>query len=257
MKFQFNQCGKKDTVDLKDADIGRELANAEPGQTKTRGEHLADILDTNAKLFNGKISTMAQDSIGLITNGVNLISLELDINKQLEDSTVRSGINRIALKERYKDAFDQLTVDRNVLLNTYIDAADLSNIDLPIVSLRNMRARYEWMYEGAQTGELEARRQAIKNMHKLIFGQQRKTDMPLDIQETVINYLDKTEGTRSHLGLIAKQYNGLRLELNPWNVFSKEQSVAFLRDLSKQISEHPIYKKVGLKKLKTTYRKTY
>lgn len=187
---------------------------------------------------------MAQDSIGLITNGVNLISLELDINKQLEDSTVRSGINRIALKERYKDAFDQLTVDRNVLLNTYIDAADLSNIDLPIVSLRNMRARYEWMYEGAQTGELEARRQAIKNMHKLIFGQQRKTDMPLDIQETVINYLDKTEGTRSHLGLIAEQYNGLRLELNPWNVFSKEQSVAFLRDLSKQISEHPIYKKL-------------
>ena len=242
--------GKKDTVDLKDADIGRELANAEPGQTKTRGEHLADILDTNAKLFNGKISTMAQDSIGLITNGVNLISLELDINKQLEDSTVRTGIDRIALKQRYKDAFDQLTVDRNVLLNTYIDAADLSNIDLPIVSLRNMRARYEWMYEGAQTGELEARRQAIKNMHKLIFGQQRKTDMPLDIQETVINYLDKTEGTRSHLGLIAEQYNGLRLELNPWNVFSKEQSVAFLRDLSKQISEHPIYKKVGLKDFK-------
>lgn len=240
--------GKKDTVDLKDPERGRELANAEPSESKGKKEHLADILDTRAKLRNGKISTMSQDSIGLITNGVNQISLELDINRQLEDNTPRTDAKiKSKMRDNYLNAFNELIIDRNVMLNTYIDAADLSNIDLPIVALRKMRARYEWMYEGAETGEMEARRQAIKNMHKLVFGSRRKTDMPLDVQETATHYLEKTQDAKSYLGLIADQYIGLRLELNPWNRFSKEQSVALLKDISEQIINHPIYRKVGIK----------
>ena len=238
--------GKKDTVDLKDEAIAAELANASPGESKTRQQHLADILDTNAKLKNGKISTMSQDSIGLITNGVNLVGLELDINKQLEGSTVRTARIEDSVN-KYKEAFKDLTIDKNVLLNTYIDAADLSNIDLPIVSLRKLRKKYEWMYEGATTGELEARRQSINNMHKLVFGAKRKGDIPLDMQEIALDYLNKTDGTKSYLGILAQHYKGLRLELNPWNVFSKEQSISLLKDLSSQIMQHPIYKKVGIK----------
>ena len=240
--------GKKDTVDLKDKAIGKELANAEPPGNKKREQHLADILDTTTKLKNGKIATMSQDSIGLITNGVNLIGLELDINKQLEDVTPRTTeVQRESMRKNYLNAFNELIIHRNVLLNSYIDAADLANIDLPIVALRKMRGMYEWMYEGAESGAMMDRRQAIKNMHKLVFGAKRKTDMPLDIQETVINYLDKTDGAKSYLTLIAEQYNGLRLELNPWNVFSKEQSVALLKDISAEIKNHPIYRKVGIK----------
>ena len=45
---------------------------------------------------------MSQDSIGLITNGVNLIGLELDINKQLEDVTPRTTeIQRESIRKNY------------------------------------------------------------------------------------------------------------------------------------------------------------
>jgi hypothetical protein len=239
--------GKVYVVDLKDKVIGKLLANAEPAETKSRNKHLADILDTDAKIKNGKIATMSQDSIGLITNGVNQIALELDINSQLEANTKRMGINK---KFEYQNAFNKIVIDRSVLLNSYIDAADLANIDLPIVALRKLRSKYEGMYEGAETGELEARRTAIRNMHKLIFSTTKKTDMPLDLQETVINYLDKTDGAKSYLGLLAKQYVGLNLKINPWSVIDKEASLSFIKDLSIEIQKHPIYKKVGIKDFK-------
>ena len=244
---RFDKKGNIDTVDLKDKKIGKALANADAGEGKDRLDHLKDILDQEAKIKNGKISTMSQDSIGLITNGVNQIALELDINAQLESNTTRIGVKK---QFEYNKAFNDITIDRSVLLNTYIDAADLANIDLPSVALRKLRSKYSGMYEGSMSGEMEARRASMKDMYKLVFGHPKKGDRPLDLQETVVDFLDKTEGTKSYLRLLAKQYVGLNLKINPWASIDKNSTLSLVKELSREIRKHPIYKKMGIKDFK-------
>ena len=237
-----NQLLKEDgtMISLSDAKIAKELANAKFPQKETRKQQLANMIDIDAKLGNGLFSAIGKDSVGYITNQFQIAKQEFDLRKQLMIEDGSGKVTEMQTNELPK-IWKQLIIDQNVLQSTFIDANKLVDVDLPSTATAKLRGKYK-------DNLLEAEdRIVLRDMYKLVFSKVRKDEAPLEPNVVSQKYLDMTEGTTGYLRMVGENINGLKLEINPYNAIDKDAIIPVLKDLSKVMKDHPLFKKANLR----------
>ena len=260
IRYQF---GKENLAPLKSDEVGERIAGAERFNL-TKNEGLSSILDIDYKLTTGTTGTLSRKAIGLLSSQILQTKLNYDLTKQKierkeiapkdspfrmidEKGVVIKVLNRPPTIQEYLKDYKELTIMNANVSNTYIDAPELSKINLPLKTLRNFINEFI-------DPNLMDKQKVIKEFHRSLFGHKYKNEI-VDINQLSKEFLSEHEGSLSYLNLIAKQLQDVNFEISPWAKYPKENVMSLLKSLDKVLQDSNLAKDLGIKEFSELFMK--